>query len=109
MKGAHDLGGIEGLGPVAPAKDEPVFHHEWEKRAFAMTVACGFLGKWNLDMSRFAREKMPDQAYLQSSYYEKWIYGLERLLIEQELLTEAEVHNRMQEIASGADHESTQG
>ncbi len=101
MKGAHDLGGKTGLGPIAPEKDEPVFHHEWEKRAFAITVACGFLGKWNLDMARYAREQMPDPEYLASTYYEKWAHGLSLLLVEKGLLTEEEIRERMSEISNG--------
>ena len=64
MNGAHDLGGMHGFGPVDIERDEPVFHHEWERRAFALTLASGFLGKWNIDMSRYARELMPPAEYL---------------------------------------------
>ncbi len=96
MKGAHDLGGKTGMGKINPEIDEPVFHHEWEKRAFAITLAAGFLGKWNLDMSRFARERMDYDEYLASSYYEKWIHGLECLLIEKGVLTQAEIHEKME-------------
>lgn len=100
MKGAHDLGGRTGLGPIAPEHNEPVFHHEWEKRAFAITVACGFLGQWNLDMARHARECMPNAEYLASSYYEKWIYGLSALLVKKGLLTEEEISERIEEIST---------
>ncbi len=102
MKGAHDLGGKTGLGPIAAPRDEPVFHHEWEKRAFAITVACGFLGKWNLDMGRYARECMPDSEYLASSYYEKWIHGLSTLLVEKGVLTQDEIDQRIMEVSTGS-------
>ena len=51
MNGAHDLGGMHGLGPIdpEPESEEPVFHAEWERRAFALNLATGFLGKWNID------------------------------------------------------------
>src|SRR5437773_6187312 len=80
MNGIHDLGGMHGLGPIEPEANEPVFHEEWERRTFAMTVACGFLGRWNLDLSRSAREQMDAAGYLSTSYYEHWLFGLERLL-----------------------------
>lgn len=95
MNGVHDMGGMHGLGPVVPEKDEPVFHHEWERRAFALTVATGFLGKWNLDMGRFAREQMPPAEYLATSYYEHWLWGLEKLLEDKGLLTRAETDARL--------------
>ena len=41
MNGPHDLGGQMGFEPVAPESDEPVFHSEWERRAFAVTLAMG--------------------------------------------------------------------
>ena len=90
MNGGHDLGGMHGFGPVRPEPDEPVFHHEWERRAFALTLACGGLGRWNLDMSRHARERIPPPRYLEASYYEIWLEGLQTLLVERGLLTERE-------------------
>ena len=100
MKGAHDLGGKPGFGLINPEQDEPVFHHDWEKRAFALTLAAGFLGQWNLDMSRYARERMDHDSYLASSYYEKWIHGLQTLLVEKGILTEEEIEQRMRQITS---------
>jgi hypothetical protein len=47
MNGPHDLGGQMGFGPVAPEKDEPYFHAEWEKRALGLTLSCGAFGAWN--------------------------------------------------------------
>jgi nitrile hydratase beta subunit len=91
MNGVHDLGGMHGFGPVAIEKDEPVFHSEWEKHAFALTLACGFLGRWNIDMGRYAREQMPPTEYLATSYYEHWFFGLEKLLVEQGLVSAQEL------------------
>jgi nitrile hydratase len=100
MNGAHDLGGMHGFGPVEIEKDEPVFHSEWEKRAFALTLASGFLGKWNLDMSRYAREQMPPAEYLATTYYEHWLFGLLKLLVEQQLVTVKEVETGRAERAT---------
>ncbi len=95
MNGVHDMGGMHGMGPVVLEKDEPVFHEAWERRAFALTLAAGYLGRWNLDMSRHARERMPPAEYLATSYYEHWLWGLEQLLRESGLLepgTEGGLH-----------------
>ena len=51
MNGAQDLGGMMGFGPVVPETDEPPFHAAWEKRALGLTLACGALGEWNIDIS----------------------------------------------------------
>ncbi len=93
MNGVHDMGGMHGMGPIAPEENEPVFHHEWERRAFAITMAAGFLGTWNIDMSRHARERMPAAEYLAASYYERWLWGLELLLVERGLLTREEIES----------------
>ena len=103
MNGGHDLGGMHGLGPIDPEENEPVFHAEWERRAFALTLAAGALGKWNLDMSRHARERTGPVEYLASSYYQNWLRGLQTLLVEKGVLTEAEIQQRMGEIASNED------
>ena len=62
MEGAHDMGGVAWSGPVLPEPDEPMFHAEWERRAFAITLAMAMPGGWNIDMSRFARENRPPQS-----------------------------------------------
>jgi len=95
VNGAHDLGGMHGFGPVDIERDEPVFHSDWERRAFAITLASGFLGKWNIDMSRYAREQMPPAEYLATSYYEHWMFGLEKLLHDHRLVTKPEVDARL--------------
>ena len=91
MNGPHDLGGAHGFGPVAPEPHEPRFHAEWERRVLALTLAMGNTGAWNIDMTRHARERIPPAEYLAASYYEKWLLGLERLLVERGLATAAEI------------------
>ncbi len=93
MNGGHDLGGMHGLGSINPEPEtsEPVFHAQWEQRVFALTLTSGFLGRWNLDMSRFARERQHPANYIANSYYENWLAGLLTLLDEQALVTKAEL------------------
>lgn len=91
MNGAQDLGGMMGFGPMPLEADEPVFHSEWERRIFAMTLAAGFTGQWNIDMARSARESLPPPQYLASSYYEIWFEGLKRLLVARGLVSAAEL------------------
>jgi nitrile hydratase beta subunit len=93
MNGVHDMGGMHGLGAVEIEKNEPTFHAEWEARTFALTLASGSLGKWNLDMSRYAREQMPGPEYLATSYYEHWLWGLRKLLVDQGLVTARELES----------------
>ncbi|BCG00051.1 low-molecular weight cobalt-containing nitrile hydratase subunit beta [Paraburkholderia sp. PGU19] len=91
MNGAQDMGGMQSFGPIAPEPDEPYFHADWERRALALTIAMGSTGKWNIDMSRAARESLPPAQYLSSSYYEIWFAGLCKLLIDTGLATRDEI------------------
>jgi nitrile hydratase beta subunit len=91
MDGAHDMGGVQGFGPVMPEVDEPVFHAKWEGRVFAMTLAMTKPGKWNIDMSRFARENLSREEYLSKTYFQIWLSGLERLLKDRDLVASEEI------------------
>jgi nitrile hydratase len=82
MDGVHDMGGMHGFGKVVPEQDEPVFHETWEARTFALYRAMGYAGVWCIDQARFAREQLPPQVYLASSYYKKWELGMEKQLTE---------------------------
>ncbi|MBS0318319.1 MAG: nitrile hydratase subunit beta [Proteobacteria bacterium] len=84
-----DLGGLQGLGPVVPEPEGDPFHADWEARALAVTLAMGATGSWNIDMSRAARETLPD--YRSSSYYRIWIAALEKLLAERGLASAEEL------------------
>ncbi|MBP2558688.1 nitrile hydratase [Neorhizobium galegae] len=101
MNGPHDLGGQMGFGPVAPEKDEPYFHAEWEKRALGLTLSGGALGAWTIDESRHARENIPPAEYLGASYYEIWTRALEILLERHGFVTAAEIdagHKQMEPV-----------
>jgi nitrile hydratase len=91
VNGPHDLGGADGFGPVVPEPDEPVFHAAWEARVLAVVLATGGGGRWNLDMSRFARESIPPARYLASSYYDIWATAFEQMIVEHGLATAEEL------------------
>jgi len=82
MNGIHDMGGMEGFGPVQPEPNEPPFHSNWEARALAMNRAMSYAKVWNIDKSRAAIEELPPHDYLTMTYYEKWALRLEKLLLE---------------------------
>ena len=98
MNGPHDMGGMQCFGRLEVETDEPFFHSEWEKKAMSLTVAMGFTGAWNIDMSRQAREKLPPSFYLSKSYYQIWLAGLESLMLERGLVTRSELESGRKEI-----------
>lgn len=93
MNGVHDMGGMQGFGPVVAEPDEPLFHGDWEKRALALTLAMGATGQWNIDLSRSARESLPGAVYLGSSYYAIWLRALEQLMHDRGLANADEMRD----------------
>ena len=93
MNGVHDMGGMHGMGPIMREADEPVFHERWEGRIHALNRALAAFGKWNIDASRHARERIPPADYLSMSYYERWLAALVMQLEESGLVTAAELQS----------------
>jgi hypothetical protein len=86
MSRIHDLGGLHGFGPLEIERDEPPFHHEWEARVFAINRLLLKAGCYTLDEFRAAVERMPPAEYLDASYYERWLHGIESLVREKGVL-----------------------
>ena len=89
MNSVHDMGGVHGLGPVAPETDEPIFHADWEKRVLAMVIASPTRG--NIDAGRYRRELIPGPDYLRMSYYERWFEALTAMLVDSGAISTAEL------------------
>jgi nitrile hydratase subunit beta len=96
MEGPHDLGGMQGLGPVEIEPDEPVFHERWESRVFGTTAGV-LLARLDLPRGggfRHRIERMDAVHYLTSSYYEHWLTALATGLVENEVLDLDELEDR---------------
>lgn len=91
MTRVHDMGGRFGDGTVTPEDDDVIFHADWHPRALALTLATGALGKWNIDVSRHARECLSPTDYAQFTYYEKWIAGVADMLVARGVVTREEL------------------
>ena len=91
MTRPHDMGGRFGDGPVVPEAENVIFHADWHPRALALTLACGSLGLWNIDVSRHAREALAPKDYARFAYYEKWMAALADLLVDTGALTSGEL------------------
>ena len=89
MNGVHDMGGMHGLGPIAPEADEPVFHADWERRVHALVIASPTRG--NIDAGRHQRELIPGPQYLAMTYYERWLAALRAMLLKGGVVTAAEM------------------
>lgn len=93
-----DLGGQPVHERILPESEGELFHAPWERQALALTLAMGATGAWNIDMSRSARETLPD--YRSLSYYAIWVSALEKLLTDHGLAGPEEIGaGRMQQPA----------
>lgn len=98
MNGIHDMGGMHGMGPIVREDNEPVFHHDWERRVFALMISTFAGGQFNVDEVRHAVERMDPAHYLASSYYEHWLHAMETLLVEKGLLSPAELEAKLNQL-----------
>lgn len=104
MNGIHDLGGRDGFGAVIREDDEPAFHARWEAAVFAMMFACGRCGaSGNSDRFRHAIERIDPGAYLEDSYYGRWLGGIETLLVEAGFVERDALSARARERGAAAD------
>jgi nitrile hydratase beta subunit len=91
MNGVHDMGGMHGMGAIQEEKNEPVFHHRWESRVFALRRATGAWGKWNIDTTRHEIELVPAADYLRLGYYERQFVAFIETLVKRGMLTRVEI------------------
>ena len=89
MNGAHDMGGMQDMGPIKPEHNEPVFHAEWERRVFALFNAVDV--EWPYRRTQI--ELIPPADYLRMSYYERWLTALPQILIKTGMATPAEIES----------------
>ncbi|MGH9134851.1 MAG: nitrile hydratase subunit beta [Ilumatobacteraceae bacterium] len=94
MDGIHDLGGLDGFGPVTIEHDEPVFHDEWERRVLRLHLAASIALRYSGGAFRHSIERMDPGHYLTSSYYEHWLTGVSTLIVEAGLVSSATLDRR---------------
>ena len=89
----HDLGGVQGFGPVVVEANEPVFHAQWERRAFRLSTAAMLGG--HVSGLRHAIERMDPVWYLSSPYYEHWLTAVATGLVETGVIERTELDERL--------------
>jgi hypothetical protein len=95
-RAVHDIGGLD-FGPIDRDEHDPAL---WEKRVDAMMILLyAKKGCFSVDAMRRTIEDYGEQAYDATTYYEKWTQAIRNLMIEQEILSRAEIEARMVEVA----------
>ena len=103
MDSVHDLGGTDRVGPIERDEDEPYFHEEWEEIVFGLLPITMGQELYNIDEFRHAIERMAAAHYLDSPYYEHWLSGMEKLLVEKGVVSKEELQDRLEEVQSTDD------
>jgi Nitrile hydratase beta subunit len=91
MRAMHDLGGLP-AGPVERDEHDP---SHAEGRVDALMALLRARGLFNVDEMRRTIESLPPEIYERHDYYERWLYTIERLLIEKGVLTAREIEERL--------------
>lgn len=95
-----DIGGMQGLGPVQlTPPDDPPFHEEWERRAFAMALLSMRVSGTNLDAFRHALNRQHPLDYLGDGYYGRWLKCAENLLTDSAIIAPGAVEARARTLA----------
>ena len=85
---------MKGTGTLPRKSGELVFHHDWERRAFALSVALSEQGLYEWEEFRQqliatigAAEGSSEHPDLEApGYFEHWLASLERVLADKALL-----------------------
>jgi nitrile hydratase subunit beta len=92
VNGVHDMGGMQGMGPIRHEANEPTFHERWEGRVYALArVLRTRSGLWSLDANRHGIEVLPPAEYLRMSYYERWLAWILTTVVAAGDVTQAEL------------------
>lgn len=96
-RAAHDVGGLD-FGPIDRHDHDLAL---WEKRTDAMLILLvgPKKGAFKIDAMRRAIEDYGQQEYDRTTYYEKWIRAIRNLIVEQEIVSAAEIDARLAEVA----------
>ncbi len=92
-RAVHDAGGLD-FGSIDRAEHDLAL---WEKRVDAMLILLvgPKKGAFKIDAMRRVIEDYGQQEYDATTYYEKWIRAVRNLLVEQEIVTKAEVEAKI--------------
>ena len=102
----RQIAGMVGETGLPRQNGELVFATPWEARAFGLAVALqeGGVYEWREFSAALSTEiSRAEQAGKSSSYYERWLLGLENLLISNGVVTPAEISDHVAHHAAHLD------
>jgi len=91
-RAVHDRGAWPADTPIDRSEHELA---DWELLTDALVGALGHEGLMNVDEMRRGIESMPPDRYEQASYYERWLFAAETILVEKGVLAPGELDARI--------------
>ena len=95
MPRVHDRGGWPTQEPIDRTEHQLA---DWERRVDALHNLLGNKGLRRTDEMRRAIESLALGEYESLSYYERWTAALETLLVEKNILTVADINQKVAEL-----------
>ncbi|MGE0735506.1 MAG: hypothetical protein AB7G15_02350 [Alphaproteobacteria bacterium] len=96
VRGVHDIGGLPG-GPI-DRSEHPRTLYEQRVDALVMLLSHPDRSAFKVDALRRAIEEFNAKDYDTLPYYDKWMRAVRVLMVEQGVLTDAEIDARVAEI-----------
>ncbi len=103
----RQISNMTGEAAMPRSNGELVFEAPWESRAFGMAVTMNESGlyPWKEFQRRLAEEIAKAEATgADSTYYERWLASLERLMVEQGFVSHEEIDARARELSEEDEH-----
>jgi nitrile hydratase subunit beta len=91
-RAVHDRGAWPADTPIDRSEHELA---DWELLTDALVSALSREGLMNVDEMRRGIESMPRDEYERASYYERWLYSAEAILVEKGVLAPGELDARL--------------
>ena len=91
-RAVHDRGAWPTDTPIDRSEHELA---DWELLTDALVSALAGEGLMNVDELRRGIESMPPDEYERASYYERWLFSAEAILVEKGVLAPGELDQRL--------------
>ena len=89
----HDRGGWPTDAPIDRTEHELA---DWELLTDGLVHALAARGLMNVDELRRGIESMPSAEYERAGYYERWLFSIETILGEKNVLAAGELDRRVE-------------
>ena len=91
-RAVHDRGSWPSDAPIDRSEHALA---DWELLTDALVHTLAGHGLLNVDELRRGIESMPPDEYERASYYERWLYSIETILTEKDVLAPGELDARL--------------